>query len=263
MDRPARSAASVNGTPSHDIEVLRERARQVIESARRRGAVVRLAGGVGVRERAGSLGGIDLGNRPYRDIDFVGRLRDVRAVDASLDGLGYTADRVVNAQFGTVRRVYHHPDGYHVDLFLDRLDFCHRIELLGRLELHALTLTPADLLLAKMQIVERNRKDLIDAALLLHNHDLVPSDPSAIELDRILTLTSNDWGLCATAGDFLDVLRASLPGLGFDEEPVRSIESRAAQLATAITAAPKSLRWRTRDRIGRRVRWYREVEEVL
>jgi hypothetical protein len=169
----------------------------------------------------------------------------------------------VNAQFGTTRRIYHHPDGWHVDVFIDRLEFCHRIELADRLELHAITLAPADLLLAKLQIVERNHKDLVDTALLLLNHELRPADPTQIELDRVLSLTSDDWGLHTTVLDFLGVLRGSSGSLGMTAEAAELVASRADQLAAAVAAAPKSLRWRSRDRIGRRVRWYRIVEEVL
>lgn len=252
----------MSGEQAQDIALLRVRAGAILDAARARGAIVRLTGGVGVRERAREHGGLDFEGRPYHDIDLVGRLRDVRALEALFIELGYAADRAVNAQFGTVRRVYYHPDGYHVDVFLDRLDFCHRIELAGRLELHPLTLAPADLLLAKLQIVERNRKDLLDAALLLLNHELLPGESAAIELDRILALTSDDWGLCTTAGDFLDALRASLAGLGFDSPAVDRIEGRAGQLRAAIAAAPKSIGWRMRDRVGRRIRWYRTVEEI-
>jgi hypothetical protein len=34
-------------------------------------------------------------------------------------------------------------------------------------------------------------------------------------------------------------------------------------LADAMRSAPKSVRWRARERVGRRVKWYRTVEEVL
>lgn len=253
----------MSGEAARDIEVLRAEARRIIKTATEHGALVRLVGGVGVRERVRDLGGFDAAERPYHDLDLVGRLRDVRRLESVFAGLGYTGDRAVNAQFGTVRRVYHHPDGHHVDLFLDRLDFCHRIELEGRLDLHAITLAPADLLLAKLQIVERNRKDLVDVGWLLLDFEIVPADPTSIELDRVLALTSDDWGLHTTATDFLDAFRSALPGLGFSPEAAARIENRAAQLRSAIAAAPKSFRWRSRDRIGRRVRWYRVVEEVM
>ncbi len=253
----------MSGETPRDVAYLAAQARRIVSAAADQGAVVRLTGGVGVRERVRDLGGLDPDSRPYHDLDLVARLRDVRAVDAVFASLGYAPDRAVNTQFGTVRRVYYHPDGHHADVFLDRLDFCHRIELLGRLELHALTLAPADLLLGKLQIVERNRKDLVDAVLLLLNHDLIPGEPTGIELDRILALTSDDWGLFTTASDFLEALRASLPGLGFSTQAAATADGRAGQLAAAIAASPKSLKWRARERVGRRVRWYRVVEEVM
>ena len=253
----------MSGETSVPADVLAGHARQVIDAGAAAGVLLRLTGGLGVLVRSRDLGGLDVTARPFHDIDLVGRLRDVRGQDRLFGGLGFEPDRAVNAQFGTIRRVYHHPSGFHVDVFLDRLEFCHRIELDGRLDLHPTTLAPADLLLAKLQIVERNRKDLVDAALLLLNHDLVPADPSAIELDRILSITADDWGFYTTARDFLDVLEASLPGLGFAAAAQARIGDRLRQLATAIDAAPKSFRWRARERVGRRVRWYRVVEEVL
>lgn len=253
----------MSGDATFPIDDLRAGGRRIVAEAAAAGMVVRLTGGVAVRERCSDHGGSDLADRVYHDIDVVARLREGRGLEPLFVRLGYEADRSVNALFGTTRRIYHHPDGHHVDVFMDRLDFCHRIELADRLELHRETLVPADLLLGKLQIVERNRKDLIDAALLLLNFPLVAGDASAIELDRVLGLTSDDWGLCTTAGDFLGGLRGALPGLGFSAEAAARIEDRATMLATAIEAAPKSLRWKARDRVGRRVRWYRTVEEVL
>lgn len=253
----------MSGEEPRDITYLRERAQELVGGARDRDAVLRLTGGVGVNVRTRDFDGVDMTTRPYHDLDLVAPLRSVRAVDAAFLAAGYQGDRAINAQFGTSRRVYYHPEGHHADVFLDRLDFCHRIELAGRFDLHPLTLAPADLLLGKLQIVERNRKDLLDAALLLLNYELVPGDAGAIELDRILALTSDDWGLCTTVSDFLGALRGGLAGLGFSTEAAGRIDACAAQLAAAITASPKSLGWRARDRVGRRVRWYRVVEEVM
>ena len=57
-------------------------------------------------------------------------------------------------------------------------------------------------------------------------------------------------------------LAVGLSALGTGYAQAR-IGDRLRQLATAIDAAPKSFRWRARERVGRRVRWYRVVEEVL
>lgn len=245
------------------FERLRGHALGVLDAAAAAGVDVRLTGGLAVRERARDAGGLDLADRPYHDIDLVARRRDIRALDALFRDLAFTPDRAVNTQFGTVRRVYHHPDGFHADVFLDRLEFCHTIELADRLALVPVTLAPADLLLGKLQIVERNRKDLVDACLLLLNHPLRSGDPSGIELERVTALTADDWGLHTTATDFLDVLDAFLPQAALVDAARLVVRERIDALRAATSAAPKSLRWRARERIGRRVRWYRVVEEVL
>jgi hypothetical protein len=40
------------------------------------------------------------------------------------------------------------------------------------------------------------------------------------------------------------------------------VAGRVGAIAAAITSAPKSLRWRARARLGRRVPWYELPEEV-
>jgi hypothetical protein len=253
----------VSGETSYPIELLRDRGRRIVAAGAAEGLTLRLTGGVAVRERCPDLGGSDLHDRPYHDIDLVARLSEGRKLEALLAPFGLEPDRSVNALFGTVRRIYHHQDGWHIDVFMDRLDFCHRIELKDRLDLHPVTLAPADLLLGKLQIVERNRKDLVDVALLLMTFGLTTGDPSGIELDRILALTSDDWGLTTTASDFLDAFRGSLAGLGFEPAAAARADERAAALQLAIPSSPKSMRWRARERVGRRVRWHKTVEEVL
>jgi hypothetical protein len=43
---------------------------------------------------------------------------------------------------------------------------------------------------------------------------------------------------------------------------VPRVDSGLAAVVEAMRAAPKSVRWRARERVGRRVKWYRTVEEV-
>jgi hypothetical protein len=44
---------------------------------------------------------------------------------------------------------------------------------------------------------------------------------------------------------------------------VQRVQTGLLDLRHAIEEAPKSIRWRARGRVGRRVRWYRVMEEVL
>lgn len=253
----------MSGEDARPIDELAARADEVLSTVAERGGTLRLMGGVAVRLRSADLGGIDPGRRVYHDIDFVGRLHDVRVIDAAFVEHGYDPDRAINTQFGTMRRVYHHPDGFHADLFFERLEFCHTIELNGRLGLVPRTTTPTDLLLQKLQIVERNEKDLIDAYWLILNHALTEADATQLELAYLTRLTGADWGLQTTATDFLDDLRSHAPTIGLDADAVRRVLQAVEQLRQAMDEAPKSMRWRARQRVGRRMRWYRVMEEVL
>ena len=253
----------MSGEDARPVEELAARADEVLTAVGAAGGTMRLMGGVAIRLRSPDLGGIDAGRRVYHDIDLVGRLRDVRVIDAAFVGAGYAPDRAVNTQFGTMRRVYHHPDGFHADLFFEKLEFCHTIELNGRLGLVPRTTSPTDLLLQKLQIVERNEKDLIDVAWLLLNHEVADDEPEQVELRHLVRLTGNDWGLHTTAGDFLADAAARLGSLGLHDEAAGRVAASMERVQRAMDEAPKSFRWRTRGRVGRRVKWYRTVEEVL
>jgi hypothetical protein len=253
----------MSSEPDRSFEELRPHALALLDAAAAEGMALSLMGGIGIRLRSPDLGGLDPASRPYHDIDLVGRLRDVRAADRLIRDLGYLPDRAVNTQFGTVRRVYRHSAGFHVDLFFERLDFCHTIDLDGRLRPGAPTLPPADLLLGKLQIVQRNHKDLFDLYLLLLNHEVRDGQPEAIEASRLTALLADDWGFTTTALEFLADARARLPGEGLEAGPADRIAGGIDRLERIIAEAPKTLRWRTRARLGRRVPWYRNVEELL
>ena len=93
-------------------------------------------------------------------------------------------------------------------------------------------------------------------------------DDQTINVDRIVGLTSTDWGWWRTVTGNLDNLRVVFSGdiapgeLDFGR-PVRfAIPDQLDRLRAAIDAAPKSTRWKLRARIGERVQWYEEPEEV-
>ena len=101
-----------------------------------------------------------------------------------------------------------------VDVLVDTLEMCHRLEFGDRLALSTPTLPVADLLLSKLQVVKINRKDVLDALVLLAEHPLRDNDGArtstdgegAINLRRITSITSNDWGWWRTVTGNLDKL---------------------------------------------------------
>ena len=86
-------------------------------------------------------------------------------------------------------------------------------------------------------------------------------NPEAIDLRRITSLCSSDWGLCHTVQRSLGRVRDLALARPPEGAPMSAPDQVTALLA-AIDATPKTLGWRSRARIGERVRWYETPEEV-
>lgn len=249
---------------------------RIVAVADGEGLLLRLMGGMAVRAHAPEW--THRTRRVEVDLDFATRSKDRKAVFAMLEREGYTPDRRHNALFGQHQGYFvDEPRRRPVDVLVDKLEMCHRIEFADRLPASRPTLPVADLLLSKLQIVKINRKDVLDALVLLAEHPLAQDDGAqestqgqgAISLPRILAHTSNDWGWWRTVTGNLTVLQEYLDteftdaDLDVGPRPVRfEIRHQVASLRDAIEAAPKSTRWKLRARVGERQRWYVEPEEV-
>ncbi len=250
---------------------------RVVEVATGKGLLVRLMGGMAIRAHAP-----DWPARTRRvevDLDFATRSKDRGAFYELLTAEGYTADKRHNALFGGKQAYFvdvarNRP----VDVLVDSLEMCHRFEFGDRLAKSTPTLPLAELLLSKLQVVKINRKDVLDALVLLAEHPLGPDDGApdssrglgAINVPRILSFTSNDWGWWRTATGNLDKLdqfiATDLTSEDLDLANGRDVlfdpGDQIAALRTAIDDAPKSTKWRLRAKVGDRSTWYREPEEM-
>ena len=125
----------------------------------------------------------------------------------------------------------------------------------------------ADLLLSKLQIVKINRKDILDMLILLGEFPLAEQGSNGIEVGRILRQTSSDWGWWRTATANLDLIgdfirrEQSPTDLDVGRPSRFDPSAQLAELRSRIEAAPKSLAWRLRAKVGDRVPWYEEPEE--
>lgn len=207
--------------------------------------------------------------RARRDIDLATRSRDRRAVVELLAAAGYEPDRQYNALYGQKQLYFvDRRLGRPVDVLVDRLEMCHMFEFAERLSVSRPTLPLADLLLSKLQVVRINRKDLLDSLILLRSYDLGESDDGMINARRISGLTSTDWGWWRTVTGNLDRLvnfvhEELLPEeLVTDDPPRHDLIAQIESLRAMIDSSSKSLGWKVRARVGERVRWYEEPEEV-
>lgn len=238
----------MSATPLADVSA---EAVRVVREARRRGVTLRLIGGTAVAARCPSASRPPLA-RVYKDVDVVGRRSERVAVRNVLVELGYVPNDEFNLLQGDRRLLFW--DAAHerqLDVLLDRFEMCHALELGRRLDLDDVTLTPADLLLTKLQVRETNERDLCDAVALLSDCE--------IDLDRVAAVLCSDWGWWRTAVEVLGRVEAFA---GVLDSPERTrAEARIAALRKRVAREPKSLRWRARARIGERIRWYEEPDE--
>jgi hypothetical protein len=244
-----------------------EEAQRIIEASRQAGVTVRVIGGVGVALVAPTIGRLEP-PRTYHDIDLAAPA-GAAAITRVMTALGYQPAREFNTLNGFERLLFHDAGGRRVDVFIDTLRMCHELPFRDRLGSAAWpwTLPPADLLLSKLQIVEGTDRDAQDVLALLADHELVESGGDGIELSRLREVCGTDWGWWRTVDDNLERLIARWiePTSAGGSAPVgaRSIAlGRARALRAALAESPKSMGWRARAAVGRRIRWYDLPEEV-
>jgi hypothetical protein len=201
--------------------------------------------------------------RDYKDIDFVTRRGQSREVAALLAELGYEGNERFNAMNGQRRLLF--LDGANerqVDVFVGSFQMCHQLPVQERLLVVPDTLPLADLLLTKLQIFALNEKDQRDTLTLLFHHPLGDGDDGEINAGWVAELCGRDWGLWRTCTLNLERIRSGLHRYGLTDEQEAVLTNRIDELRRRIDTAPKGAKWKLRARVGERVRWYDEPEEV-
>src|SRR4030043_956426 len=182
-----------------DIEFLTY-ASDIVAEAQIQGAAIRLLGAVAFSIHCPTYGRFQQeAKRHFTDLDFAAYFSHNAGIRKAFTKLGFEEDREVAVVFARQRMIYNKPGTeLHVDIFFDKLDFCHPIPWAGRLEVDSPTIPLAELLLEKMQIVQINPKDVIDSIMLLREHPLGKSDIETINSSRIAAMCARDWGLWRT-----------------------------------------------------------------
>jgi len=244
-------------------EILAESVR-LVDAAAERGVALRLLGGVGIGLRTAATTVPRELAREYGDIDCVAPRKTGRVLNDVFERAGYAPEVHFNAVHGASRLLFKRDvDDRQIDVFLNDFEMCHRIDLSDRLSMPGPSLPVSDLLLLKLQIVELNPKDETDILALLLTQEISERDePDAISMGYICGVCAADWGWFTTVHDNLERVARRCEDLLAGAADVELVRSRIGELIQAIEAAPKSLRWRMRDRVGRRRIWYELPEEV-
>ncbi len=278
-----KSAAGRREEPTRRADRLMAAAMAIVDAARERGVQVRLIGGLAVRRHCVDL---DFMDREYSDIDLVGLTSQIRELEQVLTGLGLVENTYVaratewrQLQYVTAEalrggltvvgaaegeRAHDAPLYDHLDVFLDVMMMDHDLDVRERLEIDDYAISPADALIAKLQIGKINQKDVHDAIALLKDVPLVAGDDDDASIDVIYVadVCGRDWGLHRDFTANLQMVAARLDDYGLSGEEVSRVRGRLAELEDAIKVEAKSLRWRVRAAVGPRVAWRREIEET-
>jgi hypothetical protein len=264
-------------------DVFMQEAEKLVEQAKDKGILLRVAGGLGIAIRCKNFRdfGVRLGrmgtgvtqSQEYSDIDLVSYRKYRDQVKSFFGEIGYAKRRATLSSAASERQIYYHPKGWFaVDVFFDKLLVAnHPIDFVGRLELECPTISVTDFLLEKIQMWEAfGAKDLKDCLLLLRSCEL--KENGGIDAGYIARLLSEDWGFWYTATTNLNKIHKFLVELdklgadaGIDAQKISSddrkeIAVKIESLLKAIDDAPKSFGWRMRAKIGVKKKWYNPVE---
>jgi hypothetical protein len=237
---------------------------RIVSEAGEAGVTLRVMGSAGIRLHCNAPGEVmDLLGRPAKDIDFVVPEKQRKGMRRYLESRGYITDRdLLIAMEGTRYSFTHADNGIQVDVFVERLNFCHTIEIRSRLHQHPITLPVEELILAKLQIIEMTMTDLMDVAVILATHRVEDDGQEAIDARHIARLLAGDWGFHHTATRNLAKIDAMV-GTTIDvgQQNNEQVHEGVRRLLAVIDAEPKTLGWRMRDKIGERKQWWQDVDE--
>jgi hypothetical protein len=245
---------------------LADEALRIISTAQEREIILRLMGALVVRMHCRKYLHLhDAMKRELTDLDFMTYRSCAGRLTPFFVSLGYAPDEHVLAYFGDRRHKYYGQDmRIMVDVFIDNLEMCHKILFDRRLELDFPTITLADFILEKMQIVQINEKDIKDTVVIMREHDVGDLDNETVNARYIARTLSDDWGFYYTVTTNLGKVKNSLSSVQVLSDQDRAdVSSKIDKLVSCIEEQPKSMRWKMRAKIGTKKKWYNDVEEVV
>lgn len=236
----------------------------IIAKAKELGAHIQLIGGWAIfyqTAKYASQKNYDFLERRYADIDIVGKSKEKKKIYETLKGCGYTSDEMFNGLYGDSRLLFR--KGHEqLDVFLDKFEMCHTLDLSLSLNYVEDTIGLGELLFTKLQIYEINEKDIKDLIRLILYSDLDDKGQRGYSAKEFIVKTcSEDWGPYKTVTTNLSKVGGFAENLPLSEDDKDLLRNRIRDLQDDIDSAEKPLKWKMRAKIGEKVRWYELPEE--
>ncbi len=198
-----------------------------------------------------------------RHFDLAGHSEHLSQIIQFFGRLGYHSNTRPNA-LPTIHRLFFTKPQKQITavVFLDTFEMYHRFDLKPFLKPNEPILPVTALALIRLQLVEISDEALSDLAALFIEYDVsLVTKTNQIDASQITALCADDWGWSKTISMNLEQL------IYFAEDSLLLAErnvviERARRLKSSLDAAPKSLRWQARARLGESMRWYETPIEV-
>jgi hypothetical protein len=238
---------------------------EIVESAKKRNIELRLLGCIAVKLHCPKLRKFheETMERHATDLDFIALSKDRSKIKELLEELGYG---VMKTTVPMERRdIFKDKEELKVDVFFDKLEMCHVVDFKNRLMLDYPTISLADLILEKTQIVKITEKDIKDIVILLYEHDIKDSENDTINGRYIAELLAKDWGFYYTVTTNLKLIKDQFLEKWkniLSTEIRTNVTAKINMLLEKIEREPKSTGWKIRASVGTKKKWYRDVEEV-
>ena len=137
--------------------------KHILKASSDAGIIMRVIGSLAFQLHCPKFGYLQAAmGRAYTDIDFAAYHRQTKEIQGLMSRLGYEENREVFIVSEGERAIFDRAEiGIHIDVFYEKLAFCHVIYWNNRLEVDHPSIPLAEMLLEKMQIVQINEKDII------------------------------------------------------------------------------------------------------
>jgi hypothetical protein len=243
-------------------EVFLDEGKRIAEAAQQVGIIMRVMGPLALHyyfpDQIDLYAKLErLGDRYFTDIDFAVYGKGRKGMGKLMESLGYENDLQTMAMTGQTRQIYFGGKVPMIDIFFDKLDYCHEINYDGRLELDPWSVSLADIMLQKLQIWEINDKDLKDIEYLFTVADFGEDDTKKVNEGYVARRLADDWGFWYTATTNLDRVKDHVDGVNaLNDDQKAKIRQKADEVRARIDREPKTKKWEKRAKKGTKKIWY-------
>jgi hypothetical protein len=245
-------------------EVFLSEGKRIVEAAQQAGVIMRVMGPLALHYYFPDM--VDLyaklerlGERYFTDIDYAAYGKSAGKMKGFMEGIGYECDLGTLMSSGKTRHIYYGGAVPMIDVFFDKLDYCHEVNYKDRLELDDYCVTLADIMLQKLQIWEINDKDLKDIEYLFVTAEIGEDDHKKMNQTYVAQRLADDWGFWYTATTNLGRVKEHADTVAaLSPEQKAKVKQVADQMLARIESEPKTKGWNKRAKKGASKIWYND-----